>query len=135
MATSTIKYLGDLRTEATHVASGETMITDAPTDNQGKGMAFSPTDTTATSLATCMITTMGIAANNNGIKVKHMEGEVQKVMASAPRRIAEIHVTLNLSIEPDNKETRDIMVRAGVNCPVAKSLHPEIVQDMKFNFE
>ena len=94
--TSTILYLGDLRTQATHCSSGSVIETDAPIDNNGKGSLFSPTDLTATSLANCMITVMGIAANASKIDFKNVKASVKKVMASEPRRISEIHVTMEV---------------------------------------
>ncbi len=95
MATVKAKYLGDLRLECTHLQSGTTIITDAPTDNNGKGEAFSPTDLCSTSLAACAMTIMGIYAKNNGIDLAGTEIEITKKMAAEPRRIAEIDVIFN----------------------------------------
>jgi putative redox protein len=99
MYTSKIEYLGELRTEATHLQSGNQIITDAPTDNHGKGEAFSPTDLVATALASCMISIMGIKLQGSGKDIKGATSEVTKVMYSEPRRIGEIHVKISV---PDN---------------------------------
>lgn len=131
--TSTILYLGDLRTQATHIKSGSVINTDAPIDNNGKGSLFSPTDLTATSLATCMITVMGIAANASNIAFSNLKASVKKVMASEPRRISEIHVTLEIGHSWNEKEKKR-MQQIALTCPVAKSLHPSIQQIVKFNY-
>lgn len=133
--TANIIYLGELRTESEHVRSGQKVISDAPVDNRGKGEAFSPTDMVATSLGTCMITTMGIRAMDNGIGVKDIRADVTKVMATDPRRIAEIRIDLSISIENDNPAARKILEDAAINCPVAKSVHPEIKQEVRFSYE
>ncbi len=130
--TSTIVYLGNLRTECTHVRSGQTIITDAPPDNNGKGEAFSPTDLAATSLGTCMVTIMGIAANNHNINIDQTRLEITKHMASDPRRIAAIDINI---IFPDiqySKKDKKILEVAGRTCPVALSLHPDIQQNITF---
>lgn len=131
---STIKYLRNLRTESTHLKSGEKFITDAPTDNNGKGEAFSPTDMIATNLGTCMLTLMGIKANNLGIEFSDATVEVEKVMASNPRRISEISLKIRIPIIYD-KETRKSLEYAAISCPVAKSLNPEIRQEVTFVWE
>ena len=134
MKTSEVHYKGDLRTDAIHLKSGEKIVTDAPVDNQGKGEAFSPTDLAATSLAACMITTVGIMARNKNITIEKMDAEVLKVMASNPRRISEIHVDLQVKVSPDNSVVRNQVMDTAINCPVAKSLHPDIRQEVNFNF-
>ena len=134
VATSSVVYMGELRTEATHSASGKIIITDAPTDNHGRGEAFSPTDLAATSLASCMMTVMGIAAQGRNVYIKHMQAEVTKVMAANPRRISEIQVKLEMAIHPDSHELRRAFEEIGRNCPVAKSLHPDIKQEIEFTF-
>ncbi len=131
--TSTILYLGDLRTQATHCSSGSVIETDAPIDNNGKGSLFSPTDLTATSLANCMITVMGIAANASKIDFKNVKASVKKVMASEPRRISEIHVTIEIHHSWSEKE-KSRMQHIALNCPVAKSLHPTIQQIVEFKY-
>ncbi|MFT5512086.1 MAG: putative redox protein [Bacteroidia bacterium] len=131
--TSTVTYLGDLRTEAIHVKSQHAICTDAPTDNQGKGALFSPTDLMATSLASCMLTVMGIAARAHGIPFEHISSEVTKVMASNPRRISEIQVEMvvNQDWSVDQKKRLE---RVALACPVAKSLSPSIKQHVNFRY-
>lgn len=134
MPTATALYLGELRIEATHVQSGNVLITDAPTDNNGKGQAFSPTDMVATSLATCMLTIMAIRASKKGIDLQGTKAEVTKTMASDPRRIAKIEVAVTfpkLSIEPQFQELLEL---AAANCPVAMSLHPTVEQVLMFHW-
>lgn len=131
--TSSVIYLGDLRTEATHRASKNNLITDAPLDNQGKGEAFSPTDTVATALASCLLTIMGIKARSLEIDLKGSTAEVTKVMASNPRRISEIRVIVNLSQRFDTK-TQTLLERAALTCPVSYSLHPDLIQNISFNW-
>lgn len=131
--TSTITYVGSLRTEGTHVQSGSQIITDAPTDNHGKGEAFSPTDLVATALASCMGTIMGIKADDMGVDLAGSTAEVTKVMSANPRRIAEIVVNFRLPASLDDK-TRQILEAAAHTCPVAHSLHPETVQTVSFNY-
>lgn len=130
--TSTIVYLGNLRTECTHVRSGQTIITDAPPDNNGKGEAFSPTDLAATSLGTCMVTIMGIAANNHNINIDQTRLEITKHMASDPRRIAAIDINIIFPGIQYSKKDKKILEVAGRTCPVALSLHPDIQQNITF---
>lgn len=134
MTTSTVVYLGNLHTELKHTKSGEIVLTDAPPDNNGKGEYFSPTDLCATSLATCAITTMGIKANAMGINLGRIEADVFKVMASNPRRISEVRIAMTIegNYSDDDKHTLEL---TGLNCPVAKSLHPDIVQDIRFTWK
>ncbi|MDZ4839762.1 MAG: OsmC family protein [Bacteroidota bacterium] len=135
MSTSKVYYKGELRTEAIHILSGKSIMTDAPLDNHGKGEAFSPTDLTATSLANCMTTMMAIGAEGRGISIVKMETDVKKAMSSNPRRISEIIVNMTIKIEPDTESNREILEAIGLNCPVAKSLHPEIQQNVSFIYE
>jgi|SRR6185437_5914110 len=135
MLTSKVTYLGELRTEATHIRSGEHFITDAPVDNKGKGSAFSPTDLASTSLAACAITTMAIGADGRGIKIEKMDAEVVKVMASGPRRIAEIQMKISMTISPDTPENRETLQEIALHCPVARSLHPDLIQSMTFEYQ
>jgi len=136
MFTSEIIYLGNLRTEAIHLRSGNTMITDAPLDNMGKGEYFSPTDTVATALATCMITTMGIVGDAKGIELGNCYARVLKHMDSNPRRIAKIDVELHLShsIIYTEKEKK-ILEETALSCPVARSLHPDIIQNIQISYD
>ena len=133
--TATVVYKGDLRCECTHLQSGTVIETDAPTDNRGKGERFSPTDTLCVSLATCAITTMGIKAADMGIELKDTFLEVTKHMLSDPRRIGRIDVLLKFpeSLKLDEKD-RLIMERTGNNCPVIKSLHPDLVVNMEYRW-
>ncbi|MEC4005335.1 OsmC family protein [Flavobacterium sp. SUN052] len=134
MATSKVTYLGDLRTSSIHLQSGTEIITDAPLDNNGKGEAFSPTDMVANSLATCMLTVMGIKARDLEVDFSGSTAEVTKVMAAEPRRISEIHITFNMNLIADDK-TKTILERTGMTCPVHFSLHPEIKREIIFNWK
>jgi uncharacterized OsmC-like protein len=137
MATSNIIYLNELRTNATHIASGNQIVTDAPKDNHGKGEAFSPTDLAATSLGACMLTVMGIYAQNNGIDMTNSSAEVTKIMnTEGPRRIVGIDVNVSfVTAEPLTEKLQTIFKNIADTCPVAKSLHPEIVQNIVFEFK
>lgn len=132
--TSKVTYLGDLRTSCEHVQSKSIIITDAPIDNQGKGEAFSPTDTVATALASCMLTIVGIKARDLEVEVEGTYAEVTKTMAADPRRISGIKVAINFPTSYDEKE-RKILERAAKTCPVLYSLHPDIVLDISFHFQ
>jgi len=132
MATSKIVYTGELHAEATHLASGAKIITDAPIDNHGKGQAFSPTDLLATSLASCLLTTMGIAANTHTIDMDGASAEVTKVMAANPRRVSEVHVKVTMPAKNYTDKEKSILEHAGRTCPVTQSLHPNILQDITF---
>lgn len=138
MPTIHIDYLGDLRTACTHLQSGTTIHTDAPTDNQGKGEAFSPTDLVANALGSCIITTMAIVARRDGIDLKSSELNVTKVMSSEPpRRIARIEIDLTLRTAdalPDD-DTRARLEKIAHTCPVAISLHPDLEQAVTIRWE
>lgn len=128
---SKVFYKGNLRCEAVHLKSGQTIVTDAPTDNHGRGEAFSPTDLLSTSLANCMLTIMGIAAGERDVLLINAYAEIEKIMATSPRRVSEIRVKIFLpSKYPENDRYR--LEHAARNCPVAKSLHPEIHQKIEF---
>lgn len=129
--TSTVKYIGDLRTEMVHLRSGKLVVTDAPPDNNGKGEAFSPTDLAATSLASCMMTIMGIKANAMGIVLGEINAEVEKIMAANPRRIAQVNIEMKIAGNYTAEDKKSLEI-AGLNCPVAKSLHPDLIQQIKF---
>lgn len=137
MPTARIIYTGDLRTEATHLQSGTTILTDAPTDNQGKGEKFSPTDLTATSLGTCIITTMGIRLRAEGLDFTGTQLSVTKVMtAQPPRRIARIEVELQMRTNVElTEEQRRKCAEIAHTCPVALSLHPDVEQVMRFQWD
>lgn len=127
-------YLGGLRTEVKHLKSGNVIITDAPPDNNGRGEAFSPTDLTCASLNSCMMTLMGILAEREGIDLTGLTSEIVKVMASNPRKIAEVQISfthLNLVATDIQKEK---LRRAALTCPVALSLSEEVKQSVVFNF-
>ncbi|MEY2739465.1 MAG: hypothetical protein RL259_1374 [Bacteroidota bacterium] len=134
MATSKVTYLGDLRTSSIHLQSGSVIVSDAPLDNNGKGEAFSPTDTVANGLASCMFTVMGIKARDLDIDLSGATAEVTKIMGTEPRRITEIHVTFHFSIHPDDK-IKTILERTAMTCPVFYSLHPEIKKEIVFNWK
>ena len=135
MATVKAKYLGDLRVESTHLASGTKILTDAPLDNQGKGEAFSPTDLCATSLAACALTIMGIYGNNHGVDITGAEAEVTKKMsASPPRRIAEIDVIFTMPDREYSDKEKQSLERAAASCPVHLTLHPEVKQNIIFHW-
>ena len=129
--TSKVIYKGALRTEATHIRSGNTIITDAPTDNKGKGEVFSPTDLVATALASCMLTIMGIKANELKINIEGTSAEVKKIMTTGPRRIAQVIIVINIPILADEK-TKNILEKAALTCPVDKSLSDSMIRDVKF---
>ena len=128
---SRIKYKGELRTEAVHLKSGKTIITDAPIDNQGKGEGFSPTDLVATALGSCMITIMGIVAEREGITLDGTIAEVEKVMATTPRRIDEIKIKIKF-IQKLNREQKDKLERAAKTCPVSGSLSENLKETVEF---
>jgi putative redox protein len=131
--TASIIYKGNLRCEAEHLQSKTTIETDAPTDNRGKGERFSPTDLLCVSLATCMLTTMGIKAADMNINISNTRADVTKHMASDPRRVSKIEVTVTLPGNANEKE-RIILEKTGTNCPVAKSIHPEIVLVLNYQW-
>jgi uncharacterized OsmC-like protein len=130
--TSIITYLGNLRTSCIHVKSGNTIITDAPVDNFGKGEAFSPTDLVATSLASCMLTIIGIYCQNHEIEFKSGSVEVEKIMSSMPRKIETIRLNIDLTGNNWDERTRKKVIAAGKACPVAKTLDGNV--EMEFNF-
>lgn len=126
--TSTVQYQGQLRTVCTHLQSNSIFETDAPTDNQGKGERFSPTDLMATSLAACMITVMGIKAQAMQIDLKEVKIEVLKIMKSDPRRVGGIELKFNIPdiLQGLDLKSRTILKNTGETCPVIKSIHPDI---------
>ncbi|HRP53449.1 MAG TPA: OsmC family protein [Fluviicola sp.] len=133
MATATVKYLGDLRTECTHLQSGTIIHTDAPVDNHGKGEKFSPTDLVATAYASCMITIMGIYCNERSIPFTHAEASVTKIMAASPRRIGKIVISMDLSKNGWDAGTTEQVLRAGKACPVAKTVSQEVEIEFEFH--
>src|SRR3954464_15751001 len=134
METSQGIYLGELRTEATHVRSGNKIITDAPPDNQGKGEAFSPTDLLAASLGSCMLTVMGIACRTHGMNIDGTKIKVTKIMAANPRRVSEIHIVFDMPGNNFTDKEKSILENTARTCPVALSIHPDIKQVITFNY-
>ncbi len=131
---ATVEYQGGLRTQAVHLKSKNEVITDAPTDNNGKGEAFSPTDLVSAALSSCMMTIMGIVAEREGIDLKGLKSEVVKVMSSNPRKIAEIKIDFTHSHLVATEEQKQKLKNAARTCPVALSLSPELKQTVTFNF-
>lgn len=127
-------YTGDLRTLARHIQSGNTLITDAPTDNQGKGEAFSPTDLLAAALGSCMLTIMGIAARTHGFNIDGTRAEITKVMAVNPRRVEEIIIHLYFPPVPYSDKEKRIIENSAYSCPVYLSLNEKLKKDIHFHF-
>lgn len=132
--TSKAEYLGNLRVKNTHLQSGSDYLTDAPTDNHGKGEAFSPTDTVAAALGNCILTTMGIKAEDKNINLKGTVAEITKTMASNPRRIAKIKVAIYFPQDYPDK-IKSILKHTAFHCPVFQSLHPEIEKEITFFYD
>jgi uncharacterized OsmC-like protein len=132
--TSKVTYLGDLRTSSIHLQSGIEIISDAPLDNNGKGAAFSPTDTVANALASCMMTVMGIKAGDLKVDLKGSTAAVTKIMNPEPRRIGAIEITFEMCGTADQKN-KTILERIAITCPVFLSLHPEIDKRIIFNWK
>ncbi len=131
--TSKVTYLGDLRTSSIHIQSGSEIISDAPVDNNGKGEAFSPTDTVANALASCMLTVMGIKARSMNVALEGTTAEVTKIMQAEPRKISRIEVIFHMKSDADEK-ARTILERTALTCPVYLSLHADIEKDVVFNW-
>ncbi len=135
MITSTVYYEGGLHATAIHVRSGKSIETDAPVDNQGKGEAFSPTDLLATSLASCALTTMGIVGNKNNINIDGAAAEIIKHMASDPRRVSKIEMTIQMPKDKSYSDAeKELMERTALTCPVARSLHLDLIQEIKIHW-
>jgi uncharacterized OsmC-like protein len=132
--TSKVTYLGDLRTSSIHLQSGNEIISDAPVDNNGKGEAFSPTDTVANALASCMMTVMGIKARDLEVDLKGSTADVTKIMNAEPRRIGVIEITFEMYGEADQKN-KTILERVAMTCPVFLSLNSEIEKRIIFNWK
>lgn len=130
------QYLGNLRTEIEHIQSGNKIITDAPLDNNGKGEFFSPTDMFASSLGSCMLTIIGIAANTHGFSIDGTTLEIEKIMAANPRRVAEIKIDVHFPKDANytDKQKR-IIETAAKTCPVANSLHPDVIKNITYIYE
>ncbi len=134
MTTVKTIYLGELRTENEHLQSGNKLMTDAPTDNRGKGEFFSPTDLLATALGSCIMTIMGIKARDNGIDLKETEVKVTKIMAVNPRRVAEVIVEFQFPDKGYTNEEMKLIESVAGTSPVPLSLHPELKQTILFNW-
>ena len=134
MTTVKTTYLGDLRTENIHLQSGHKIITDAPLDNRGKGEAVSPTDLLATALGNCIMTIMGIKAMDNGIDLAGTEIEITKIMADAPRRVAEVIMDFNFPKKGYSKEEKRLIESVAGISPVPLSVHPDLKQTIRFNW-
>jgi len=132
MVAMTVQYPGQLHCDATHGPSGTQLSTDAPKDNQGRGESFSPIDLVGTALGSCLLTIMGIAANNYGVSIDGATASVEKEMSASPRHIGRLTVVLKVPHNYDEK-TRGRLERAALACPVHKSLHPDI--DLPITFE
>lgn len=132
--TSEVEYLGQLRTSSVHIKSGEKILTDAPTDNNGKGEAFSPTDMVANSAATCMLTIMAISAEKRGVSIDGAKATVEKIMASEPRRISQINIKVQMPAGDYTDVQKMLLKKAGHNCPVLLSLHPDIKQNIEISW-
>jgi putative redox protein len=131
--TSKVVYNGELRTTMTHLQSGTTIITDAPTDNHGKGEAFSPTDLAATALASCMITTMAIACLARDFNIDGAQAEVTKIMSKTPpRRIAEIVINIIMPKNNYTAEQKSFLEKVAHHCPISLSLHPDTKETLTF---
>ena len=132
--TSKVTYLGDLRTSSVHLQSGSEIISDAPIDNNGKGEAFSPTDTVANALASCMFTIMGIKARDLNVDLNSSTAGVTKIMQAEPRRINAIEIVFDMNVSVDEK-SKTILERAAMTCPVFLSLNTEIEKRISFNWK
>ena len=128
------KYVGELRTESTHLKSSNVIITDAPKDNNGKGNAFSPTDLVASALCSCMTTVMGICANKNQFDLPNSTAHITKVMSSHPRRISKIIVEINFDNNNLSEQNIEKLIAVAEGCPVAQSLSSDLIQEVRFNF-
>lgn len=133
MKTASVRYLGELRTECTHLGSGTKIITDAPLDNHGKAEAFSPTDLVATSLASCVMTIMGIYCQTHNIPFVAAEATIEKQMASDPRRIAKIVLDMDLSANNWDERTKQKVIAAGKACPVARTLEGNVSLELNIH--
>jgi putative redox protein len=134
MEIARIRYTGDLRTEAIHLQSGQTIITDAPVDNKGKGEAFSPTDLMSTSLGSCMLTIIGIAAQTHQFNIIGTEIKIVKIMKSGPRSVGEIIIEFTFPANNYSQKEKEIIEKAARACPVALSLSEQLKQTVIFNY-
>ena len=128
------KYVGELRTESTHLKSSNVIITDAPKDNNGNGNAFSPTDLVASALCSCMTTVMGICANKNQFDLPNSTAHITKVMSSHPRRISKIIIEINFDSNNLSEQNIEKLIAVAKGCPVAQCLSSDLIQEVRFNF-
>ena len=134
MANFETVYLGELRTQSTHLASGTQILTDAPVDNHGRGEAFSPTDLVCVALGTCIITTIGIWAQQENISLEGTRLEITKTMTGSPRKIAQADIIIHVANKHLTDEHKQQMEHIAHACPVARSLHPDLVQNIEFRW-
>ena len=128
------KYVGELRTESTHLKSSNVIITDAPKDNNGNGNAFSPTDLVASALCSCMTTVMGICANKNQFDLPNSTAHITKVMSSHPRKISKIIIEINFDSNNLSEQNIEKLIAVAKGCPIAQSLSSDLIQEVRFNF-
>jgi len=128
------KYIGDFRTQSTHLKSSNVILTDAPIDNNGKGSAFSPTDLVASALCSCITTVMGICASRNQFELPKSTAHITKIMSSHPRRISKIIIKINFDKNNLSEQQIEKLIAVAKGCPVAHSLSTDLIQDVKFNF-
>jgi putative redox protein len=134
METATTKYLGELRTEMTHVRSGKIIVTDAPVDNKGRGEYFSPTDLVASALGSCIYTIMGIAAREHGFSINGSSCRITKIMNDKPRKIGEIIIEIDLTANTYTDKQKTILEHCVKTCPVALSLNESVIQNVVLKF-
>lgn len=133
--TSRVTYTTQLRTQAVHLQSGNCIITDAPTDNEGRGEAFSPTDLVATALASCMLTIMGIVAQRNNLLIDGTTAQITKIMQANPRKISKIEIVITMPAQTEfTNKIKTLLENAARTCPVALSINPDIEQVVTFNW-
>ena len=128
------KYIGNLRTSSKHLKSGDNVITDAPTDNNGKGEAFAPTDLVSSALCSCMSTVMGICANKGNFSMPNSTATITKIMGVDPRKISEITIEFTFEKSELTDAQKNKLMSVAENSPVAKSLNPDIKQNLTFKF-
>ena len=134
MTTATIEFTGNLRTRSVHTRSGEVIITDAPIDNKGKGEYFSPTDMLSSALGSCIFTIMGIAAQEHGFSIDGARCSVIKIMSDSPRAVAEVKIDFDFTGKQYTDKQKKILELCVRNCPVSRSLHPDLFQNVKLIF-
>ena len=135
MPTISTIYMGELRCESTHLKSGNVLLTDAPIDNNGKGEAFSPTDTLAASMGTCMVTIMAIKARELEIDITGTSLSITKIMDQNPRRVGEVKIEFKVRFDRIDEKQKEQLEKAALNCPVAKSVHTDLMQSVDFSYQ